>query len=279
MRKPSFVNSFKTALVVVPLLASCGGSVNTSPMVVVDPNGLMLPDCQEGQLVGVDANQNLTCVSAVSGMLTPPNCLPGTQALTSTKDAMGNNVLSCVNKGSGMNDVTTSTRISTAVTKVTNLQSTVTMITVGGGTRAKYIGPSTNTTDGILAAAGSIHGARAADLICSTDYNIPGVNAHMCTPFEIYESLVIGDKLNQQSAVVGPLMVYMESWRLPYGTGTSEPTAGLIENCGAGTYDTGDHIWQNTVFTFAAPTGSSVKVAKFDETKSCHTQYQIACCK
>ncbi len=86
MRKQSIVNSFKTALVALPLLASCGGNVGTA-QVLVDPNGLMLPDCQDGQLIGVNPDKSLTCVSALSGMLAPPTC-GANQALTSMKNTV-----------------------------------------------------------------------------------------------------------------------------------------------------------------------------------------------
>src|SRR4051812_14124631 len=102
MPKASFVSLFKTALVAIPLIASCDGNVNISPMVVVDPSGLMLPDCQDGQLIGVNSDKTLTCVTALSGMLKPPNCKLGTQVLTSLKDSVtGIVTLSCIDKGSG----------------------------------------------------------------------------------------------------------------------------------------------------------------------------------
>lgn len=274
MRKQSIVNSFKTALVALPLLASCGGNVGTA-QVLVDPNGLMLPDCQDGQLIGVNPDKSLTCVSALSGMLAPPTC-GANQALTSMKNTgTGKNELSCVNKGSGLNDVTTQTRITKAMTDVTNLQTMVTQITSGGGTRSRYVGPSTATSNGDIKAPGSLEGIRAGQSLCQTDY---GTNSHVCTPFEIYESVVVGDVLNG-TADVGPLMVYMEAWVPPFAAGGSEPSAGLSENCGGHTYLTGDRRWHNTFFTFNAPTGSTVRVPKFDAGVSCNTAVRLACCK
>ncbi len=273
MRKQSIVNSFKTTLVALPLLASCGGNVGTA-QVLVDPNGLMLPDCQDGQLIGVNPDKSLSCVSALSGMLSPPVCTAG-QALTSEKNpATGQNELKCVNKGSGLNDVTTQTRITKAQTDVTNLQTMVTQITSGGGTRSRYVGPSTATSNGDILAPGSLEGIRAGNALCSTPY--PG--SHVCTPFEIYESVVVGDVLDG-TANVGPLMVYMEAWVPPFAAGGSEPNAGVSENCGGFTYKTADRKWHNTHFTFAVPTGGTVRVPRFDASAACSTAVPLACCK
>ena len=150
--------------------------------------------------------------------------------------------------------------------------------TSGGGTRSKFLGPSKNVVDGQIYAQGMAQqGGRAVATICNADFNTTG--AHMCTPFEIYESLVIGDILNQASPDVGPLQVYMQSWTRPFDPGTSEPMAGLNENCGGQTYKTNDRRWHNTHFTFSAPSGSTTKVAKFDQSPFCNVMAKIACCK
>lgn len=282
MRKLGFVNSFKTALVVVPLLASCGGTVNSSPVVVVDPNGLLLPDCQEGQLIGVNPDKTLTCVSALTGMLAPPNCTPGTQALTNLKDSVtGQSVLNCINKGTGTSDVTTTTRINNASTNVAKLQMDVTMLTTGGGNRGKYIGGTTVTPNGKVI-SGNLQGLRATTALCDAQYT----GSHMCTPFEIYESIVsgiTGTGANRvgidQTSVITDQMVYMEAWMPPTDSSGSEPFAGISESCGGETYLTGDRKWTNTLFSFTAPTGSTVKVAKFNARVTCGTAAKIACCK
>ena len=274
MRKQSIVNSFKTALVALPLLASCGGNVGTA-QVLVDPNGLMLPDCQDGQLIGVNPDKSLTCVSALTGMLAPPTCTAG-QVLTSMKNnATGQNELSCVNTGSGLNDVTTQTRINKAMTDIADLQNKVTQITTGGGLRSRYVGFTAGTTNGDILGPNSSRGSRAGNLLCAAEY---GVNAHICTPFEIYESVVVGDVLNG-NADVGPLMVYMEAWIPPFAAGGSEPNAGISENCGGFTYDTADRRWRNAHFTFAVPTGGTVRVPRFNASVSCNTAVRLACCK
>jgi len=235
----------------------------------------MLPDCQDGQLIGVNPDKSLTCVSALSGMLAPPTC-GANQALTSMKNtATGQNELSCVNKGSGLNDVTTQTRITKATTDVTNLQTMVTQITSGGGTRSRYVGASTAVTNGDILAPGSLEGIRAGQSLCATDF---GANSHVCTPFEIYESIVVGDVLDGNTNV-GPLMVFMEAWVPPFAAGGSEPNAGVSENCGGFTYKTADRKWHNTFFTFSAPTGSAVRVPKFDASVGCSTAVKLACCK
>jgi len=274
MRKQSIVNSFKTTLVALPLLASCGGNVGTA-QVLVDPSGLMLPDCQDGQLIGVNTDKSLTCISPPSAVLPPAACAPG-QALTGVKNVVTSQIeQKCVSTGSGLNDVTTQTRITKATTDITNLQTMVTQITSGGGTRSRYVGATTGTSNGDIK-VNTLEGIRAGNTLCSTEF---GANSHVCTPFEIYESVVVGDILDGNTNV-GPLMVYMEAWVPPFASGGSEPNAGLSENCGGFTYLTGDRRWHNTHFTFAVPPGGgTVRVPRFDAGVSCNTAVKLACCK
>jgi hypothetical protein len=236
----------------------------------------MLPDCQDGQLIGVNPDKSLTCVSALSGMLAPPTCTAG-QVLTSMKNTVsGQNELSCVNTGNGLNDVATQTRITKATTDITDLQMKVTQITTGGGIRSRYAGPSTKAYMGnLLDANYAGKGPRQGNLICAAQY---GVNAHICTPFEMYESVVIGDVLDGTTDV-GPLMVYMESWIPTFGGAGSEPNAGLADNCGGFTYETAHAEWRNTFFSFAIPTGGTVRVPRFTANIPCGTSASLACCK
>lgn len=274
MRKQSIVNSFKTGLLALPLLASCGGNVGTA-QVLVDPNGLILPDCSDGQLIGIKPDNSRECISIRSGKLVPPNpTCKDTEALGTMKDGSGNNQLVCVPKGSGANDVATQTRITNAQTNITNLQTMVTQVQSGGGTRSRYVGQSSVRATGDVK-TGTLEGIRAANKLCENDY---GAGSHTCTPFEIYESVIVGDKLDG-TADVGPLMVYMAAWVPPFAAGGTEPTAGLSENCGGHTYGTGDRRWHNTAFTFAVPTGGTIRVPRFDASVSCANMYFLACCK
>lgn len=276
MRKQSIVNSFKTGLLALPLLASCGGNVGTA-QVLVDPNGLILPDCQDGQLIGINADNTRACISVRSGKLVPPNpTCKDTEALGTMKDGNGNNQLVCVPKGSGANDTVTMTRITKAQTDITNLQMMVTQVQSGGGTRSRYVGPtfSTAKVNGEVF-YNTLAGIRATNQLCEKDY---GAGSHVCTPFEIYESVIVGDKLDG-TADVGPLMVFMEAWVPPFAAGGTEPTAGVSENCGGFTYKTGDRKWHNTAFTFAVPTGGTVRVPRFDASVPCGSTYFLACCK
>jgi hypothetical protein len=247
----------------------------------------MLPDCLEGQLIGVNPDKTLTCVSAVSGMITPPTCLPGTQALTSTLDVVsGKNVLSCVNKGTGSNDVTITTRIMNAQTGVTDLQTRLNAVATGGGNRAKYVGASPTPTygelfplvNGVPDTKSSVAGPAGGSGLCSVSF--PG--SHMCNPYELYESVVTavpGDPLDGTKDV-GPLMVYMQAWVLGFGLNSVEFFAGLSENCGAGTYPTGDAAWKNTEFNFKVPaTGGTVRVPQFNASVGCAATRALACCK
>ena len=77
MRKRQATSSFAVPFLV--LLAACGGS--TTSGAVIPEGGLVFPDCQDGQLLGVDANRGYVCVSVSGSTATAPVCT-STQALT-----------------------------------------------------------------------------------------------------------------------------------------------------------------------------------------------------
>lgn len=269
------VNSLKTALFLAPLLIGCGGGVNSGG-VVVPTGGFTVPDCAEGQLIGVNADRTLYCVSALSGRLTPPSCAAGTQALTSEKG-----VLSCVNKGMGANDVTTITRIDTDVKAVNDLRTKVDLLKSGGGSLGKYVGLTDTMVNGAMDSGNGQNpkGLTSATTMCTAKF---GAGAHMCSVLEIYESAATG-VFTQQADVAAATgaWVYMEGWNgEPVNGGVgSDPGAGLTDNCASYTYPTGDKRWTGTAFRWATQTFSGIKMAKLNVAVGCATKLPIVCCK
>jgi hypothetical protein len=283
MRKHYTISLVKTSLFVAPLLVGWGC---TSPQLVsVERHPPpMLPDCRDGQLIGVDSNRNMTCVNALRDGLLPPVCSLQTQALASTKDpGTGITFMYCASKGTGLNDAWTETRISNAANSISNLTVSAKALLAAKNGRAGYLGHSVMPTRGLIRSGNTI-GLHAASLICSADFNIAG--AHMCTPFEIYQSVANaqpGDPLDG-SADVGPYWVYLEGWNDPAGA-FFDPAAGLNENCGAYTYQTFDRHWMGMGFTFEAWETGGPRVPMFHSglggsgnTYYCSNMYPIACC-
>jgi len=176
-----------------------------------------------------------------------------------------------------------------AQASVTNLQTQLTAISTGGGSRATYVGASSTTSNGELyptvngALDTSVAGAVGGSKICSVTY----AGSHVCSPYELYESVVTGTGKLDGTTDVGPLQVYQQAWVNGYSTGATGPVSkdrfgGLSENCAGGTYLTGDSGWKNTTFKFAIAPGAaagSPRVLQFDSTVGCNTPYALACCK
>ena len=115
MRKRQATSSFAVPFLV--LLAACGGS--TTSGAVIPEGGLVFPDCQDGQLLGVDANRGYVCVSVSGSTATAPVCT-STQALTVEGGA-----LKCVEKGTGSTTTELSTQITALEKKYTDLNTKV----------------------------------------------------------------------------------------------------------------------------------------------------------
>jgi hypothetical protein len=243
---------------------------------MVAPGGLNLPDCQDGSLLGLDGNNNLTCVSAPAGSLNTQPCTPQTQAINSS-DGM---TIQCVNKGTGTTDTSTEARIQQDQTNLNNLQNQITAAS-SSGNKSFYQGLTTNSYNGQqVMTGGTVNnpGIASAAAICAAQY---GTGAHMCTVMEIYDSVALAgqnstDKFDPTQASAAPGWVYMVGWNAPVA-GPQQPTAGLADNCGSATYPTADRKWQGMQFVwqkvntgFYAPTFNNA---------ACNAESQIACCK
>lgn len=271
MRTKNLITSLRTALVAAPLLAAaCGGNTGTGG-IVLPPGGLTLPDCTDGQLIAVGADRTLSCASAPTAKLSPPACQDGVQALTYENDT-----LKCVNKGSGTTDVTLKGRIDKLTTDTADLTTKINDLKVGGGAKSVYVGNSNNAVNGAISSNGLTGLAAAAD-ICGTKF---GAGAHMCTVFEIYDSVASG-KINSTTTYASKAWVYMVGWNSPAGANTgTDPKAGLNDNCGGYTYPTGDRQWYGTAFTFDKVATMQFAPRFYGGSEAaCSASFPIACCK
>lgn len=262
-------SAWPSAVLGAVLLAGCDGRL-------LDASALALPDCQDGQLLTVNPDRSLSCVSVLAKQFPPPVCNPVTQVLTSELRYQPAVVTArCVARGAGISDQPTINRISDAATAVANLATSFNNQQNFSG-RSLYVGRSSQPTKGQIF-FNAVEGLRAATKLCEADY---GLSAHMCTPFEIYNSVVAGDILDG-TADAGPSWVYMEGYNDPTGMGLiggSEPYAGLMDNCGGYTSSLQSTKWRGTTFLFAK-NGGTDRVPQFNANTACYTMQPIACCR
>jgi len=269
MRKNIFATSLTTALLALPLLAGCKGG---GTMIVIPPQGLTLPDCAAGQLISVGQDKVLGCTQALTTNLSPPSC-PAKYAL----NAFDGNLV-CMPVGTGSTNSDLQAAITNVVTKTTNIQNQITNFGGGGGA-ARYCGQTSgNTTGRIL--NGTAVGVKAAADLCS-QVAACGAGSHMCTPYEMFES--VSANAITQAQTITKSWVYMASWQ-NFSATANEPTSGLNDNCGSYTYGTGDLEWRGTAVKWE-PRNNGEKVLKFftsnrtPEGTLCSASLPIACCK
>jgi hypothetical protein len=271
MRKNIFVTSLKTALLALPLLAACKSPGTT---LMFPTTGLTFPDCAPGQLISVGADKVLGCTQTLTTNLSPPSC-PAKYAL----NAVDGNLL-CMPVGTGSTNSDLQAAITNVITKTTSLQNQINNFGGGGGA-AKYCGQTTGTTPGRITNNGAV-GVAAASQLCNA-VAACGAGAHMCTVYELYESASAG--VITQAQTISKSWAFMAAWN--NGPGSTEPTAGMSDNCASFTYGTGDQAWRGTAFKWD-PRNNGEKVLKFftgptgtgnTEGAGCAEVLPIACCK
>jgi len=274
MSKNIFANSLKMALLALPLLAGC----KTSPgSIVIPPGGLTLPDCNEGQLIAVGPDKTLGCTQALTANISPPSCPTGTHAL----NAVDGNLL-CMPKGTG----STNTDLQAAIDKVTSQTTTLKMQITnfgGGGGAAKYCGQTAGTKGAI--STGNLTGVAAAAKLCQAVTGCSSTSSHMCTVYEMFESVSNGTINSNMS--ISKSWVYMASWQNS-ATAVKEKTAGLADNCGSYTYPTADKAWDGTAVRWEPTdtgkyglkfyTGNGPNDTSATQGAQCNYTFPIACC-
>jgi hypothetical protein len=284
MRRTIFLTSLKTVLLAVPLFAACGNN-STGSMVVVPPGGITLPDCMDGQLIAVDANRNLSCTQALTAGLQVDDCAAvaaaagdpaGTVRVLNAYDG----TIACMMKGSGSTNNELRKAIDNIVSQTATINNTINSLR-SGGSAAKYCGLTAPTANGAIVGNG-ITGIAGAAYLCQQVQGC-GAGAHMCTVYEMVESVDSGTITAAQT--IARSWVFMASWQHKDGTAAQiDPTAGLNDNCGGYTYPTADKHWYGTAVEWkAAATGQ--KALHFWSGPGgaptgvpCSSSLPIACC-
>lgn len=274
-----------SALLLAPLLGACGGQ-DLPPIDV--PPGITLPSCLDGQLLGTNASGQLECRSAPTTMLKAPSC-GDTQVLTADGVAA-----TCVEKGGGDSGVNTQARITTVTQKVNDLSTRVNNFKPGGA-KSLFVGTTDTPTVGKITFTGVDNGIPAATAQCNAKF----AGSHMCSTYEMFDSVVDGKMLKAGSATA-KAWVYMAGWSFPMGTPTANsnatsaggPQEGTSDNCGSYTYPTADRKWTGTAVEYAklqtgdwglkfhaGPSSGTVGTADYIDGAPCNKKYVIACCK
>ncbi len=272
MRRTIFLTSLKTALLAVPLLAGCGNN-STGSMVVVPPGGITLPECLDGQLIAVDGQRNMSCTQALTAGLAPPDCGASAGLVLNAYDGK----LECMPKGNGTTNTGLRTVIDKVVSDTNTIEQTINSIK-GGGASAKYCGQYTAAQNPNGAISGNgVTGVAGAANLCAQVAGC-GAGAHMCTVYEMYESVAAGHITAAMN--IGQSWVHMSSWQHNGIAGQATPNNGLSDNCGGWTYPTGDLKWYGTTVEWkAAQTGpKALHFASGPGVVGCAQRFPIACC-
>ena len=259
------------ALAFAPLLAACGqeNSGGGGGFVTV-------PSCgQNGQVLSTDSSGQLICKDLPTGTVTVPNCDPDLKALTSDGKS-----LFCADRN------TVDANTSSALIKLQQLEKDVTtynniinMLGTGSSARARYVGSTTAMTTGRITSGAQV-GVAAATAMCDTQYK----GARMCDVYDMYYSAATGAITQATQLPATGSWVYMEAWKQPPTSNTSqEPLAGITENCAGYIYGTGDRGWVGTLVKWETTTlnanDKSLKFYTGSADAACSLNRPVACCK
>ena len=234
--------------------------------------------CQDGDVIGPDADGALTCVARAPSGIVPQPCRDD-QVVTSEKGT-----LKCVNKGNGSVNPEIAMRIMDAQAQLNQLNDTVDNLQRGGAWHARYLGLTAVTTRGRITSGNKL-GLRAAADLCSQQF-VSSPTAHMCTVYEMYEAAATGQL--KDSAPIPKAWVYMMGWNnsenaLP-SPSPSEGEAGLNENCANYHYPTALNKWVGTavawepIHFFGTANEMGLKFFSGRTQAACYNTFPIACC-
>ncbi len=279
------VSSFAVPFVV--LLSACGGGTTTGA--VIPTGGLSFPDCQEGQILGIDSTgRGYTCVSVAATSTAAPVCT-SSQALT-----VEGGMLKCVEKGTGGTTTELSNQITALEKQYTDLNNKVNDIKTPSGIGSQFVGLTDLKFAGKIVGpkSGAVGVGGAADA-CIAKF---GLGAHMCTPYEMYQSVAAGNPLMTATATttVPKAWIYMIGWNRPtpaqvtgiQPTAAADDYAGLGENCGSFTQGDGSKGWVGAVGSWETSTYTGAPTAmprmlrfSISAQTTCDKTFPIACCQ
>ncbi len=227
-----------------------------------------LPICKTGEYLTYQGGNLVCAIPPSNGVSGVTNCTG--QLLTNNGGGGEFKTLSCTAKGGASISNTDITRVNTLSNNVTQLNTTVNNLTAASPSRGYYVGLTPNTTIGQFNVVGSDLGIASGAKLCqNAGY---GAKSHVCTVYEIYNSLAAGKNMTTLQAG----WVYNESWNFPAGLNPVEPSNGLSENCGSFVYSSTHNTWQGETMSYGVlPTGG---MGLSLVNRACNNATRIACC-
>jgi hypothetical protein len=267
------------------LLAACGGGTTTGA--VIPAGGLNFPNCSDGQLLGIDATgRGYTCVSVATTSAAAPVCT-ASQALT-----VEGGMLKCVEKGTGSTTTELSNQITALEKQYNDLNTKVNDLKTPSGIGSQFVGVTDLKFAGkIVGPKTGVVGVGGAAEACISKF---GLGAHMCTPYEMYQSVAAANPAFTSTSTVGKAWVYMIGWNKPtaaqvtgiQATAAADDNAGLGDNCGSYTQGDGTKGWVGTVGSWDVSTYTGAPQAmphmlrfSISAQTTCDKTFPIACCQ
>lgn len=268
--------SLQGLLLFTPLLLGCKGDKRTAVPTdfMFDPT-----DCQDGDIIGVNAEGMLACVAPPQGTLLLKPCLSD-QVLTGETGT-----LKCVNKGNGSADATIVARIMNAQAQLNQLTFTIDNFQNSGGRPTKYLGNTSTPTTGRITSGNKV-GLPAAAERCKAQYTA-SPTAHMCTVYEMYEAVATNQIT--EAMTISKAWVFMVGWNNAVNAApapsTQEGEAGMNDNCANYHYPTAANRWTGTavawepIVYFGAANEKALKFYSGPTQGTCAMYIPIACCE
>ena len=140
--------------------------------------------------------------------------------------------------------------------------------------QTRFVGVTAKKSTGRMARAGTETGLLSANALCADEFPA----AHMCSGYEIYDSVTAGVISNGWPLVRS--WVFHPSWKAPL-PGAQNADEGLADNCASYTYELDDRGWSGIAAEFSRSASSSYFALKFagGTQAPCSALLPIACCR
>lgn len=238
---------------------------------------MALPRCSDGLGLGTDSQGNLRCVLIHPAQLTVPIVAEGCLATQTLQRPVSSTELRCLERTTmltaRLDGPAMVQKLDGLEVTMASLEKSVELLGTTPTVKAQlYAGNTTAVTTGRITAAGAA-GLLAANALCAAQF---GSRAHMCTPSQLTHSVAAG-KLSSKDRIA-PAWIYMPAWHNP-STSTTEPMAGLADNCGGYTTDDDTVGWTGMSVEWSELASGDVVFRWHGGADApCSARLPIACC-